>query len=235
MSARRSKLEGVVKCLAAAEGVTFATCVGIAKSHFNSHFVLAIKQLLHNFPPDYVDASTGVKFWTGVKRAPVAAVLDTADPLHHAFLAHSAALVASNFGCPLPQGWDMPEVLHPLVAAHVVPEFVPKNVRIKAGENDATVEGADDDRDAADALAKQLATMGECWRCGWVSESSGSHSPASPQLRLWALLALRASASLQQSLRRMTTRITTLTLSQPLPTCARATTRSTRQRAMLSR
>lgn len=160
LSARRGKLEGVVRCLEAAKGASFAMCVDIARHLFNTSFYLGIRQLLHNFPPDYADKETGVKFWSGPKRPPTAAAFDMSDPLHYSFMQHATALVASNYGVALPAGWDDPANFTGAVSAVVVPDFAPKVVKIKTGDSDATVEGAEDDKPVCDGLHAQLAGLG---------------------------------------------------------------------------
>lgn len=158
MVARRMKLEGVLQCVEACQTASFASCVAMARHAFNASFYLQIRQLLHNFPVDHVNEQ-GVKFWSGPKRAPTAAVFDLSDPLHYAFMVHATALFASNYGVELPAGWDTPEILTPLVTAVPVPEFAPRVVRIKTGEADQTVEGGDDDREAVLATGKKLSEL----------------------------------------------------------------------------
>lgn len=60
-------------------------------------------QLLHNFPVDYVDSS-GMKFWSGPKRAPEALVFDASDPAHLSFIASAAQILANSYGVTLPEG-----------------------------------------------------------------------------------------------------------------------------------
>ena len=159
LHSRRTKLEGVRATLRAAEHADWPMCVRTARELFHAHFYTSIKQLLHNFPPDYADPATGIKFWSGPKRPPTAAIFDPADPVHAAFVVHAAALAAANYGVALPPGYDSPAVLGPINASIVLPDFVPKAVKIKASETDDTVEGADDDRDAVAALTAELSAL----------------------------------------------------------------------------
>lgn len=158
-AARRAKLEGTVKCLEAANNASYSNCIDLARHLFNQHFYVQIRQLLHNFPPDYTDKDTGMKFWSGPKRAPTVAVFDVNDPLHYGFVAHATALIAANYNVPLPSGWDEPAKFVAEVSKVQVPEFQPKAVHIKSGEHDKTEEGGEDDRPICDALVAKLSGM----------------------------------------------------------------------------
>jgi ubiquitin-activating enzyme E1 len=159
LAARRPKLEGVLACIEAKRTASYATFVRMARAAFDSHFYTQICQLLHNFPPDYADKTTGVKFWSGPKRPPTAAAFDSADPVHLAFVKHSVVLLAFNYDTPLPAGWDSPAVLGPALAALPPATFVPKSVRIKSGEGDTTVEGGDDDGQAVEEATRRLTEL----------------------------------------------------------------------------
>ena len=158
-AARRAKLEGTLKCLEASKGASYTMCVDLARHLFNQHFYLQIRQLLHNFPPDYTDKDTGMKFWSGPKRAPTPAMFDIHDPLHFGFVAHATALIAANYNVQLPAQWDSPANFEAAVSKIQVPDFQPKNVHIKSGENDKTEEGAEDDRPVCDALVAKLSAI----------------------------------------------------------------------------
>ena len=106
--------------------------------------------------------AAGVKFWSGPKRPPTAADFDASNPLHFAFVEHAAALTAAVYGVPLPPRFSAPEVcasggllrllwrtppfsspwwrqvLGPAMQSVSLPPFVPKAVRIKADDKDAT-------------------------------------------------------------------------------------------------
>ena len=159
MSSRLAKLEGVRTCLAASSAASLKTCVTAARLLFNDKFVIIIKQLLHNFPVDYVDKS-GAKFWSGPKRPPTPADFNADDELHRAFLVHATELFASNYCLTLPAGWAEPAALSALLATIIVPAFAPKNVTIKTGDADAAVEGGADDAEAAAAVSKELSALG---------------------------------------------------------------------------
>jgi len=159
LSVRRSKMATVRDVLAAARTANWATCVATARGLFNVNFNLRIRLLLHNIPADLKDSVTGVKFWTAPKRIPTAAVFDLADPTHVAFVSHAAALLAANFGVPVPADFADPAALAAILATVAVAEFVPTSEHIKTSEADATVEGADDDAEAVAGLRRDLAAM----------------------------------------------------------------------------
>ena len=160
LHARRTKLEGVLSMVHAAGGASWPMCIRLARELFHLHFTTSIAQLLHNFPADYVDAH-GIKFWSGPKRPPTPAVFDAAnDPLHFDFVVHAAALFAQNFGVPVPPGGDTRAAVLPILAGIHLAPFEPKSgVKIKANDADATVEGADDDRDAVAAATAELTSV----------------------------------------------------------------------------
>jgi ubiquitin-activating enzyme E1 len=160
MHARRLKLEAVQAALAAADGATFEGCVAQARRLFHTSFHTNIRQLLHNFPADYVD-SKGNKFWSGTKRTPTAADFNSTDEGHLAFIAAATHLVAANYGVSLPEGWSTPDVLGPLLERVTVEPFVPRSVRIKADDGDATNEGADDDEVVVERLIGELRAVAD--------------------------------------------------------------------------
>lgn len=199
MSARKAKLEGVLACVEAKKTASFATFVAQARALFDGNFFQQIHQLLYNFPPDYKDKETGVKFWSGPKRPPTAAVFDPKDPTHRAFVEHTVALLAANYGTALPEGWTSDAVLLPALAAVPAAAFVPKQVRIKAGDNDQTVEGGDDDSRAAEEAAKKLEAVGEyrlsrSHSCGCIPSPSCVTLPFPLRLQspTWAWLPCKA-------------------------------------------
>lgn len=161
LSARRTKLEGVLEVVTTAHTANWETCVRAARLMFHNHFYIQLRQLLHNFPPEYADPATGVKFWSPPKRLPVCAIFDVSDPVHFSFVTEAAALLASNYGLTPPLGFDTHAVMDPIIASIDVPEFVPKSQRIKASETDTTEEGADDDGDAIRELTAKLNAVKE--------------------------------------------------------------------------
>ena len=162
LSKYRAKLEGVVKSLEISRSASLETCLAAARELFNEKYVINIKQLIHNFPADHKD-NDGNVFWGGGegKRFPTAAAFDASDPLHLGFVIETAALLADTVQLKLPAGWDAPDALAPLLAAIRVPEFVPENVAIKAGEHDVTEEGREDDAAVCEVLTARLRALGE--------------------------------------------------------------------------
>ncbi|KAA0160933.1 hypothetical protein FNF31_04005 [Cafeteria roenbergensis] len=160
---RRQKLEGVVNAIDLAGRADWRTCVEEARKLFHTHYYTNICQLLHNFPKDYVNKETGVPFWSGHKRAPQPLEFSIDEPEHLGFVAHTAALIADNFGIAVPSNWSDIEALRELTASMPQPAFVPKAVVIKSGEDDDAVEGGDDDDkvavEAADKLRSIAASM----------------------------------------------------------------------------
>ena len=160
LAARRAKAAGVLAALAAARGADWAWCVAAARRLADEHFAAAIKQLLHNFPADYADPKTGVRFWSPPKRTPEPCAFDAARvPEHAAFVEHAAALFAANFGvAPPPPGAAAAAATAAALAAAeaALPAWAPRSVRIKADEADATVEGGDDDAEAVAAAVAAL-------------------------------------------------------------------------------
>jgi len=159
LSVRRSRMAAVHSALTAARSADWAACVATARGLFNAQFYLRIRQLLHSFPADYLDPVTSMKFWTAPKRTPTPAVFDVTDPTHAAFVAHAAALIAANFGVPVPANFADPAALAAILAGVAVAEFVPTSERIKTSETDTTVEGSDDDADVIAGLHRDLAAM----------------------------------------------------------------------------
>ena len=102
--------QGVVDILAAAKAPSLAECVAIARRLFHAHYTIAIAQLLHNFPADYIDKQSGAKFWSGPKRAPAPIAFDARDPLHLSFVQSAAHIAANMLGLALPSAAGTPEV-----------------------------------------------------------------------------------------------------------------------------
>ncbi len=158
-SARREAVTSVLACLETARTASFEGCVRIAREFFHNQFYTRILQLLATFPLDQKD-DKGVPFWSGPKRAPTPAVFDPKNTLHYEFIVHATALVAANYGVELPPRWTDPATLVPVLEGITFPPFVPStSVRIKAGENDKTEEGADDDVPVYRAGAAKLSAL----------------------------------------------------------------------------
>jgi len=168
VASRKNAMINVLECLNIASGASFQSCVRFAALLFHNKFFTDINQLLHNFPKDYADPSTGVKFWQGVKRAPNPADLDpTNNQYHYLFLVHATALAAFSYGVALPVGWDSAESLSGALAGFTLPPFLPKKVHIKVVESKETepaeTQGGEDDEEALRRLREELMQKGECY------------------------------------------------------------------------
>jgi len=150
VTTKRAQLQGVVNAIQNAQLKSPEMCVRVARLAFNEHFNLNIRQLLHNFPVDYVD-SNGIKFWSGPKRAPEALEFDPADTTHLSYVTAAARILAKGYDVVLPDDFDSIEVVGPLLdeVAPSIPAFVPRVVRIKTREDEAVPEGGGDDDDEA--------------------------------------------------------------------------------------
>lgn len=157
---RKNKLEGVSKILKAAEEASWESCVKQARLAFEEDYSNQIKQLLHNFPPDHVTAD-GNKFWSGPKRMPKPLQFDVHNKLHRNYLAESAAMFASIYGVSTPKDYNSVSALQPALQKVEIPEWQPKSMKIKAGDDDDTEEGADDDSKVANELDRQLQSMAQ--------------------------------------------------------------------------
>jgi ubiquitin-activating enzyme E1 len=159
MSTRRGKLAGVLEVVQIGQAADWKSCVHTARNLFHNNYYIQLKQLLYNFPEDYTDPATGVKFWSPPKRVPIPAEFNLNDTVHHDFIVHAAALIAYNYGVELPADYNDTASLAAILSTMKVPEFVPKNARIKASETDTTEEGADDDGEAVATLTRQLSEL----------------------------------------------------------------------------
>eukprot|EP01087_Luapelamoeba_hula_P016181 TRINITY_DN495_c0_g1_i1.p1 TRINITY_DN495_c0_g1~~TRINITY_DN495_c0_g1_i1.p1 ORF type:complete len:1073 (+),score=196.51 TRINITY_DN495_c0_g1_i1:80-3298(+) len=133
--------------------VTFADCVAWGRKQFQELYYNAIMQLLFNFPEDAV-TSTGAAFWSGPKRPPVPLTFDAEDQEHLEFIVATANLLAASMG--IDQERDYKKVAE-LAKKVTVEPFTPKSgIKIKGGEDDETVEGADDDEVIVKRLVEKL-------------------------------------------------------------------------------
>jgi len=150
------KMEQVLTAVELSTRADWRVCVEEARKLFHANFYINIRQLLHNFPKDYVNKDSGVPFWSGHKRAPDALEFSVDDEDHLAFLSHTAALIAENYGVAVPSDWSDREALRALTAEMHMPEFKPRSVTIKAGDDDDAVEGGEDDDVVAAEVAGKL-------------------------------------------------------------------------------
>ena len=90
-------LENLKILIFKSQDASFDTCVEMAMDSFNALFRDKIYDLTAKYPED-ATTTDGQPFWTGAKRFPAAAVVDTSDPLHMNFIIACANIYAVNFG-----------------------------------------------------------------------------------------------------------------------------------------
>lgn len=109
---------------------------------FVDNFDFKIRQLLHNFPADYVNTD-GSKFWSGSKRAPHAIAFDFTNPLHLSFVESYARIIATALGINVDEKCSS-EYVSKVASKIEVPQFQPKKIFIKANETDTDTSGIED-------------------------------------------------------------------------------------------
>ena len=131
-----------------------------ARDRFEEHFVNAIAQLLHNFPPDQTSAQ-GAPFWSGAKRCPHALRFNIDKAEHFDFVYAAALLRAQEYRLtPITDRDQVRQIL----AAYKPPAFAPRSgVRIAVTEaeaaaaNDAPSADNDSVEQQIEAVQLQLA------------------------------------------------------------------------------
>eukprot|EP01132_Coremiostelium_polycephalum_P008603 gene8603-10590_t len=150
-----------IKAILLEKPLNFEQCVSWARLKFEELFNHNIEQLLYNFPRD-MTTTTGAPFWSGPKRAPTPLKFDPNNHLHVDFVVSAANLRAYNFGL---KGDTNVETIKKMAADVIVPDFVPKKVKIEVSEqdkqqlsqqqqNNSSDVGAEDD--ASDKILSQL-------------------------------------------------------------------------------
>lgn len=117
---------------------SFDECIKIAIDRFVENFDFKIRQLLHNFPADYVNPD-GSKFWSGSKRAPQVISYDSSNDLHLLFVDSYARIIAEALGIKVDEKHNSSYTRN-VSSKIIIPQFQPKKVFIKANEND-TISG----------------------------------------------------------------------------------------------
>jgi ubiquitin-activating enzyme E1 len=133
----------------------FDDCIQWARMQFEKHFNHAIQQLLYNFPKDST-TSSGQPFWSGPKRAPDPLIFDANDPTHYSFILAGANLHAFNYNIKPSSDHNY---INSVLSNIIIPDFNPDpNVKIQADdkEPDPNANGAPDDNDQIEAIAKML-------------------------------------------------------------------------------
>jgi len=157
-------LEAVHSSLVTERPLSVEDCIKWSRLLFEEMFSSSIKQLLHAFPADMVDANK-VPFWSGTKRVPTPLTFNAADETHMAFVTSAALLRAQVYGIPVSDK-DMAHFPAAL-AAVMVPDFVPKaGVKIATTEAEASEQNAsgagslDQDDERIETLLKALPPAG---------------------------------------------------------------------------
>lgn len=99
----------------------YGDCIAWARLQFEELFANRIKQLLHNFPADRVNAN-GVPFWSGAKKPPTPLQFDMNDATHMEFVLAMADLRAHCYSIPSAAA-DVTAVRH-VLSTMAIPTFV---------------------------------------------------------------------------------------------------------------
>lgn len=158
----------------------FEDCIKWARFEFENQYNHRVRQLLHNFPADFVDQH-GVPFWSGAKRPPTPATFDVNNPLHLDFIVAASYLRAYTYGLinselkPI----DLEETIEQIKRSVVKiqpPEFVPQKVKIPTNPDDsagtrAVVESEEDEDKIIQQIIASLPKPGALgsWRAQSVS------------------------------------------------------------------
>lgn len=130
------KLNQVKRLIDIASTKSFDKCIEFAVERYTENFDHKIRQLLHNFPENYINPD-GSKFWSGAKRVP--------HPLTYSPISDETGLgFVASYSIILARGLGIKETIDfnyikEYSSKIQIPTFEPKNVKIKVNEND-TVE-----------------------------------------------------------------------------------------------
>jgi ubiquitin-activating enzyme E1 len=119
----------------------FDDCIKWARLEFEIQYNHKVRQLLYNFPADFVDQH-GVPFWSGAKRPPTPTTFDTNNPLHLDFIVAASYLRAYTYGLITSElkPIDLEETVEQIrrsVGKFEIPEFVPQKVKIPTQPDDS--------------------------------------------------------------------------------------------------
>jgi ubiquitin-activating enzyme E1 len=96
----RNKLESIKKLYHAHSLESYEVCVELVVAFFQDVFNHQIKQLLYEYPANYICKQTNKLFWSGHKRVPTPLELNVKDPIHAEFIQAGANIYATMFGIP---------------------------------------------------------------------------------------------------------------------------------------
>jgi ubiquitin-activating enzyme E1 len=146
------KVMGIKRLVEVASTRSFEKCIELAVERFTENYDHAIKQLLHSFPPEYVNPD-GSKFWSGSKRVPTPITYNAHDSLHFSFVSHYAVILARCLSIN-PGHLDYIKQYSESIR---IPGFVPKNLKIQVNENDPVeVSIGKDDETQISSLINEL-------------------------------------------------------------------------------
>ena len=91
------QLEKLYDLLVSSKPSNFEDCIIWARKKFQSDYNSFIKDLLADFPLDYID-SDGKPFWTNLKRCPHPIDFDACNPEHINYIKATANLIAEIYG-----------------------------------------------------------------------------------------------------------------------------------------
>jgi ubiquitin-activating enzyme E1 len=152
------------------KGATFESCVQAARNMFDADHDHAIRDLLNCFPKDTVDKETGIKFWSGPKRAPDAVTFDVNDDLCFDYVNATANLLAFNLG--IKENRNLEEV-RALAAATTGVTYKPKVIEVDTKEDkDKTEEEKKAEKEKKEAQASDTVVIANLVEALSVHENS---------------------------------------------------------------
>lgn len=129
-------------------------CVAWARRRWQLLYHNTIRQLLHNFPADQL-TSSGVPFWSGLKRCPHPLEFDSSEESHLSYIVAAANLHAQNYKIHRPRDQD---AVRRILETIPVPPFQPKaGVTIHVTDEEAAEATEDIDEKQLEDLRTALA------------------------------------------------------------------------------
>jgi ubiquitin-activating enzyme E1 len=124
----------------------------LAVERFTENYDHTIKQLLHSFPPEYVNPD-GSKFWSGSKRVPSPISYNAHDQAHFSFVSNYAIILAR---CLSIDAGSL-DFIRQYSDSIKIREFTPKNLKIQVNENEPVeVSLGKDDENQISSLINEL-------------------------------------------------------------------------------
>eukprot|EP00636_Phaeomonas_parva_P016964 CAMPEP_0118851010 /NCGR_PEP_ID=MMETSP1163-20130328/608_1 /TAXON_ID=124430 /ORGANISM="Phaeomonas parva, Strain CCMP2877" /LENGTH=1388 /DNA_ID=CAMNT_0006783265 /DNA_START=379 /DNA_END=4545 /DNA_ORIENTATION=+ len=167
------------KTLAEVKAQGFAACVRLAADLFNKLYNHRMRDLIHQFPRDYV-TSDGKPFWVPPKRFPAVLELALAEPTVLAFVISVANLFAVAYGLqPLPENgrnengeefdtfvpeaheWRAEATVRAALAGYAVQDWSPSSEKIETEENTEEAKEAAPAESVEDLIAKLTGLLSE--------------------------------------------------------------------------